>query len=176
MQPACFDFSMCSLVKLVTTMSFEAKIKQWTIKLVIALTLVFSLAGWLGLAAQAGALPFPQTFAATTCDPETQDEVKNDKGEVVSCKPSADCEGEDLNAGNCRIVHWVVVFINVLSAMVGITVVIMVIIGGIQYSASGDDPQKVQEAKKKISNALLALVAFIFMYAFLQWVVPGGLF
>lgn len=158
-------------------MSLDAKIKQLTIKLVIALAVVFTLAGCMYVArSQAGALPFPQTFAATTCDPETQDEVKNDKGEVVSCKPSADCEGEDLNAGNCRIVHWVVVFINVLSAMVGITVVIMVIVGGIQYSAAGDDPQKVQEAKKKISNALLALVAFIFMYAFLQWVVPGGLF
>lgn len=158
-------------------MSLDAKIKQLTIKLVIALAVVFTLAGFMYVArSQAGALPFPQTFAVTTCDPETQDEVKNDKGEVVSCKPSADCEGEDLNSGNCRIVHWVVVFINVLSAMVGITVVIMVIIGGIQYSAAGDDPQKVQEAKKKISNALLALVAFIFMYAFLQWVVPGGLF
>jgi Na+/phosphate symporter len=66
--------------------------------------------------------------------------------------------------------------INVLSALVGVIVVIMIIVGGIQYSAAGDDPQKVAAAKSKITNALLALFLFIFMYALLQWLVPGGIF
>jgi hypothetical protein len=66
--------------------------------------------------------------------------------------------------------------LNFLSIGVGVVVVIMIIIGGIQYSASGGNPNTVQEAKKKIYNAIIALLAYIFLYAILQWLVPGGLF
>ena len=71
--------------------------------------------------------------------------------------------------------EWLVLFVNVLSGMVGVVVVIMIIVGGIQYTASGDDPQAVAKAKGKIYNAVLALVLFIFGFTILQWVIPGGL-
>jgi len=95
------------------------------------------------------------------------------------CRIKADCNpkpNEALTANNCAIVGYVLTAINTLSALVGLTVVIVIIIGGIQYSAAGDDPQKVQAARSKIQNALLALFIFIFMFSFLQWVVPGGIF
>lgn len=88
----------------------------------------------------------------------------------------SDCTGETLDSSNCGIIKYLLIFVNVLSGLVGIVVVGMIIFGGIQYSMAGDDPQKIQEAKKKISNALLGLVTFIFTYIFLQWVVPGGIF
>ena len=88
--------------------------------------------------------------------------------------PEDDCKG-DLSTGNCKIMSYIVLGINVLSATVGVVVVGMVIAGGIQYSVSGDDPQAVAKAKSRISSALLALVVFIFSYAFLQWIVPGGI-
>jgi hypothetical protein len=66
--------------------------------------------------------------------------------------------------------------INFLSALVGMVVVIMLIIGGIQYSSAGGDPAKVTAAKGKIMNALIALLAFFFLYAGIQWLVPGGIF
>jgi hypothetical protein len=66
--------------------------------------------------------------------------------------------------------------INLLAAGIGIIVTAMIVIGAIQYSASGGDPQVVAAAKKKITNAVLALIAFMFMYSFLQWLVPGGIF
>lgn len=67
-------------------------------------------------------------------------------------------------------------FINFLAAGVGIIVTVMIVIGGIQYSASQDNPQAVQAARKRIANAVLALLAFALMWAFLQWIVPGGIF
>jgi len=88
---------------------------------------------------------------------------------------NADCKDEDLSK-NCGIVRYLRVFINALSRLVGVVVVIMIIVGGIQYSSAGSDPQKIASAKSKITNALLALLVYIFMYAFLQWVVPGGIF
>lgn len=71
---------------------------------------------------------------------------------------------------------YVVPAINVLSGVVGIVVVIMIVWGGIQYSQSRDNPQQTAQAKDHIRNALLALVIYIFMIAFLSWAVPGGVF
>jgi len=67
-------------------------------------------------------------------------------------------------------------FINFLGIGFGIILTIMVVVGGIQYITSGSDPQKVAAAKSRISNAIFALVIFAFMYAILQWLVPGGIF
>lgn len=65
--------------------------------------------------------------------------------------------------------------VNFLSAGVGVVVVGMIMLGGIQYSIAGDNPQKVTDAKKRISNALIALVIYLFIFAFVQWLIPGGI-
>jgi hypothetical protein len=66
--------------------------------------------------------------------------------------------------------------LNFLSAGVGIVVIGVIILGGIQYSMAGDNSQAVGAAKQRIINGLIALVAFIFMFAFLNWLLPGGAF
>lgn len=66
--------------------------------------------------------------------------------------------------------------VNFLSAGVGIIVVIVIIIGGIQYAMAGDNAQAVSAAKQRIINGLIAILAFLFMFAFLQWLIPGGVF
>lgn len=65
--------------------------------------------------------------------------------------------------------------IRFLAAGVGIIVTAMVVIGGIEYSMAGGDPQKVSAAKQKIFNALIALVAFALIDSLLQFLVPGGI-
>lgn len=65
--------------------------------------------------------------------------------------------------------------IDLLAALVGVAVVFSIIAGGIQYAASAGDPQKAAKAKMHIYNAVLALIAFAFLFGFLQWIVPGGL-
>ncbi len=82
-----------------------------------------------------------------------------------------DCD-PDINP----IYSYIVAAINFLSAGVGIVVIIMVSIGGVQYMMAGGNPQSTQAAIMKISNALIALVLFIFTWAFLNWLVPGGMF
>jgi predicted small integral membrane protein len=66
--------------------------------------------------------------------------------------------------------------IKFLSAGVGVIVTGAIIVGGIQYMTAGDNPNAVAEAKKRITNALIALIAFFFMFMFLQWLIPGGVF
>lgn len=92
---------------------------------------------------------------------------------------STDCKAANvrgLNENNCGIIKLITVVTNVLSGIVGVVIVAMLIVGGIQYSTAGPDPSKVQAARQKISNAILALILFIFGFALLQWLVPGGVF
>lgn len=78
--------------------------------------------------------------------------------------------------GECGILDKIVDFTNVLAGLVGIVIVIMITIGGIQYSTARDNPQAVEAARKKIYNAVAALILFIFGMALLNWLVPGGVF
>lgn len=92
---------------------------------------------------------------------------------VASTKQlNTDCKTLD----DCKIIGYLRDFINVLSAVVGIVVVIMIAFGGIKYSASRDNPQATAAAKQHITNALLALVLYIFLFAILEYLVPGGVF
>lgn len=86
-----------------------------------------------------------------------------------------DCSKKPLTKDNCGIVNLIVIITNIMSGIAGLVIVGMIIFGGIQYSMAGADPSKVQAARHKITSALTALVLFVFGYALLQWLVPGGL-
>lgn len=126
-----------------------------------------------------GGCPEGQTPAETGEQPE---------GRAVPCLPSdrssnfnGTCD-EDEDAGNdtddpaqCLINKYVQPTINVLAAMVGITVTISIIVAGIQYATSADNSQKVSAAKQRMVTSIFVLVGFGFFYAFLNYVIPGGL-
>lgn len=66
--------------------------------------------------------------------------------------------------------------VNVLSAGVAVVVTGVIILGGVQYTIAGDNPQALTAARQRIINGLIALFAFLFIWAFLQWLIPGGIF
>jgi hypothetical protein len=66
--------------------------------------------------------------------------------------------------------------ITAFTAAFGIIAVISLIAGGIQYATSAGDPQKVANGKKRVFNTIVAIVAYFFLYGFLQFLIPGGLF
>jgi hypothetical protein len=74
------------------------------------------------------------------------------------------------------IVHDIQSIVNFLSAAVGVVVIGVIILGGIQYSLAGDNATALTAARKRITNGLIALFAFLFAWAFLQWLIPGGIF
>lgn len=86
----------------------------------------------------------------------------------------SDCNVEPITKENCGIVDILVTTIRVLSGLVGVVVVVMIAYGGVQYALARDNPQAVSAAKSKIVNAILALVFYLMIFGFLQWVVPGG--
>jgi hypothetical protein len=131
--------------------------------LLLGLLISFSFVGVQAIAA-------PLVLAAEPSSSTTDIKAKKD-----DCKIDTDA-GETLSSENCGIIKLVVVITNILSGIAGLVIIGTIIFGGVQYSMAGPDPSKVQAAKHKITTALLALVLFIFGYAFLQWIVPGGLF
>jgi hypothetical protein len=76
---------------------------------------------------------------------------------------------------NCIVSGYLDPFIKFLSISVSLVVVIAVVTGGIQYSTSQDNPEAVKAARKRIFNALLALVCYFLLYAFLNFIIPNGI-
>lgn len=120
-----------------------------------------------GIFVALGSIIMP-TRVNASCSAQTTDKT-------ARCETVSDCK-DDLSYSNCGITRLLVSFINILSGLVGVVVVGVLVVGGIQYSTSAGDPNAAAAAKKRIGNAILALVAFGMMYGFLQWLVPGGVF
>jgi hypothetical protein len=103
------------------------------------------------------------------------------KYSVEDCKSgNADptlCAPKCQNSSDCNITKkYINPFINkFLAPLALLSVIIGIIWGSIEYSTAAGDPKKVAIAKGKIQKALTALVAFMFLWAFLQWLLPGGL-
>jgi len=76
----------------------------------------------------------------------------------------------------CLYAKYINPTISLLSALVGVVVIIAIIYGAIEYTTSGGDPQRIASGKKRIIEALIGLVAFMLLYSLLQFLVPGGLF
>ncbi len=114
---------------------------------------------------------------------EAQDDISGggfvqdvDREDVANCDGSGSEAALKACLDENPIVVTINTFINMLAAGTGVIIVLMIVLGGIQYSTAGANPQAVNAAKSKIVNAILALLMFLFMYTFLQWLVPGGIF
>lgn len=65
--------------------------------------------------------------------------------------------------------------IQYLSGAVGLVVVLLIVIGGIQYITSAGNPAGVKAAKTRITNAITGLILFLLMFAILNFLIPGGI-
>ena len=111
-----------------------------------------------------------------TC-PSCNSETANSCLLCQSSSSNTSCQSNNICTvgGNCLFSNYINPVINLLSGMVALVVIGSIIAGGIQYSASAGDPQKTAKAKARITNSILAFLAYIFLYAFLQFIIPGGL-
>lgn len=120
-------------------------------------------------------------YAAIPGDTKSGSGSSASGGSTASSDP--DCNNPNPTANslnscvkNNPIVHDLNVIVNILSALVGVVVTAVIVLGGVQYAMAGDSPDAVSKAKQRITNGLIALAAFLLIYGFLQWIVPGGVF
>lgn len=83
-------------------------------------------------------------------------------------------DSNNCKTSDCFVTAYLEPFIKFLTAAVSIAVVIAVATGGIQYSTSRDNPEAVKAARKRITNALIGLVCYFLLFAFLNFIIPGG--
>lgn len=117
------------------------------------------------------------TGAAGTDKPESEDDSGTGTSDIGNEYDTEDCTVDPggLESSNCELIKMIVLITNVLSGLAATVIVAMIIVGGIQYSMAGAEAAKVQAAKQKITNALLALLLLVFGFSIIQWLVPGGL-
>jgi hypothetical protein len=126
------------------------------------------------------------TGRSSTCDPAKQIctdcqtnagtsgclKCTGDKCKDPAADPNAKCD-----ENKCDLVaKYINPAINLFSIIFALVVVISLLLGAIQYITSEGDPQKSAKAKQRIFNTIVAFVAYFFLYAFLQFLVPGGIF
>jgi len=90
------------------------------------------------------------------------------------------CEGDKCKTNNkdgcSALLDALFAIIRFLAAGVGIVVIGSVVFAGLQYSSARDDPSMVGKAKDRIMNSVYALLMYIFAYAILNFIIPGGFF
>ena len=64
----------------------------------------------------------------------------------------------------------------VVTTGVGIAAVCAIVYAGVLYITARDNAGQVSKAKTMIMNTVIGVVAYILMWAFLQWIIPGGVF
>ena len=75
----------------------------------------------------------------------------------------------------CEATNTINKVLNFLAALIIPVITVMIIIGGIQYSIAGNNPEAIKKARYRIYKAVFALVIFISLWSFLKWLIPGGL-
>jgi hypothetical protein len=108
------------------------------------------------------ATPFP-VYAGTKCGGTTFHQVTTSID--IGCK----------GVGN-PVSDMLFAFLRFLSVGVGLVIVGSLIWAGILYIFSRDDPGAVSTAKMRILHTIVALLIYIFAYAMLDFLIPGGLF
>jgi hypothetical protein len=90
----------------------------------------------------------------------------------VHTKLEFGCKRQNTNP----IIDLAYALIRFLSYGVGIVVVASVVFGGIQYTTAEGNPEKSAQAKGRIQTSIMALILYLFIFAIVQYLVPGGLF
>ena len=102
-------------------------------------------------------------------------------GRALAQEETPPTEGEEpaLETGNLNIednpiYERLIEIVNFLSIGVTIVIAISVAIAGIQYMMSRGDPSATSAAIRRVVQAGTALLLYIFGWAILNWLIPGG--
>lgn len=114
------------------------------------------------------------TNGATQSSPDEMKKTCKGENQVqTSILGGGGCIEIDQNGGNIfKILNTI---LTILTYGVGIAGTLGIVISGIQYLTAKDNEQQMVKAKSRLINIVIGLAAYAFMWAFLQWLIPGGL-
>lgn len=121
------------------------------------------------------AVPFTAHAAAPISNCKTSDGKDGVKTAIAvggtNCVP---INGSGIQSNPIFI--YITSILKVVSGLAGIATVGGFVWGGILYITARANASQVEKAKMVMVNSVIGLLMFIFMYAILQFLVPGGVF
>ena len=142
-------------------------LKQKIVTVLSVFVLVLGLLSFYGHSVSAVAKPADSSGVPSSSTPSCEDGTVDQALCAPKCKDSNDCN---------LTKTYINPFINKFLAPFAIlSVIIGIIWGSIEFATSAGDAQRAASGKGKIQKALIGLIAFLFLFAFLQWLIPGGL-
>ena len=90
---------------------------------------------------------------------------------LISCTQNN--QDEDLETNG--IYGLLLMAINILTAGISIAAVGGVIYGSVLYMTAGGSADNIKKAIKIITDVVIGVVAYALMYAFLNYLIPGGI-
>jgi len=117
----------------------------------------------------ASAFGVPIPSVNTTCPAGTA-------GTPPNCQPIAQPSKLQYAVKNTKLVADIQTIVNFLSAGVAIFITGSIIYAAIRYATAGSQPNTVVEARNRIIDSIVALIAFLLIFSFVQWLIPGGIF
>lgn len=91
---------------------------------------------------------------------------------IINCSQT----GASGNINDSGVWGILLLVINILSAGVGVLAVGGIVYGAILYGTAADSSEQTKKAKDIIRNVVIGILLYIFMYAFLNYIIPGGVF
>lgn len=107
-------------------------------------------------------------------DPEKSSAYVSEYGhDYGKCLDGADPTQKITDSGIWGIL---MIAINILTAGVGILAVAGIVYGSILYASAGGSAEQIKKAMTVFTNVVIGIVAYAAMYAFLNFIIPGGIF
>jgi hypothetical protein len=151
------------------------------VRVFIVVAVLTALTAPMSLGLQKPILPHLNVADAAGCCPKPTsnkiDQLTTPDSSVCIALPiigTSKCVSNTGNGG--AIAEYLKLILQLLGGGIGLIITLMLIIGGVQYITSAGDPARIKAAKQRIQDALIALFLFLTAYAFLIFIVPGGLF
>lgn len=69
-----------------------------------------------------------------------------------------------------------ILVLNIMTAGIGVLAVGGVVYGAVMYASAGDKQDQTKKAISIITNVVIGILAYAFMYLLLNFLIPGGIF
>ena len=115
----------------------------------------------------------PPAFAED-CNPGDDKCCGGVKTSLITCDKDITNKGKDIE--NNGVWGLLIMALNILTAGVGVAAVGGIVYGSILYTSAGDRSDQVKKGIGVITNVVIGIIAYVGMYAFLQFIIPGGIF
>lgn len=94
---------------------------------------------------------------------------------IVDCGGTAD-DNKSGKVSDNAIWKLLVMTLRIMAAGVGILAVAGISYAAVLYVTAADSAEQIKKSKTMITNVVIGIIAFALMYAFLNFLIPGGVF